>query len=98
DVELLVRPVWTPDGRGVVYRRPGAQYGLFLHDVTHGAEPLPGAGERLLVEDTAALFPVAFTRDGSSLYYVRLSEEASDLYSVDVLSNETKVVVRLADG
>src|SRR3954469_19217395 len=29
DVELLVRPVWTPDGRGVVYRRPGAQYGLY---------------------------------------------------------------------
>jgi Tol biopolymer transport system component len=98
DVELLVRPVWSPDGRGVVYRRFSAQYGLYLHDVTHGAEPLPGAGERLLVEDAAALFPVAFSKDGMSLYYVRLSQEASVLYSLDLTSNEAKAVVRLADG
>jgi Tol biopolymer transport system component len=69
-----------------------------MHDVTNSAEPLPGAGERLLIEDSAALFPVAFTQTGTSLYYVRLSNESSDLYSLDLTSNETKVVARLADG
>jgi dipeptidyl aminopeptidase/acylaminoacyl peptidase len=98
DVDLLVQPVWSPDGRGVVYRRSVGGYGLYLHDTAAGGEALPGAVERLLVEDEAALFPVAFTNDGRSLFYVRLSNEASDLYSVDVVSNETKAVVRLADG
>jgi Tol biopolymer transport system component len=98
NVDLLVRAAWSPDGRSVVYRRSGTRYGLYLHDVSTSAEPLPGAGERSLVQDDAALFPVAFSKDGASLLYVRLSNQASDLYLLDIATSETRMVMRLADG
>ena len=98
DVDLLVEPVWSPDGARVVYRRSRPAYGLFMQDVTARREPLPGASERRLAQGEAALFPIAFSNDGAIRYYVQLGVESSDLDAVDVVTNEANVVTRLAEG
>jgi len=89
-IDLLVRPVWSPDGKQIVFRRSGGAYALFAVDAASGAE-------RLLVAAAEALFPVGFAPDGR-LYYVQLSSAGSDLLVVDPASGGQAYVARLGDG
>ena len=97
-VDLLVAPVWSPDGASLVARRSAGAYQLVALDAASG-------GERLLVASEAALFPVAFAPaspagrpDGARLYYVELTRAGSELLAVDLATSATARVARLADG
>lgn len=94
DVDLLVEPVWTPDGLSVVYRRSAdGPHTLALGDVDGGEERIVAYSE------TEALFPIAFDAGGASLYYVGLNEtDGSRLYEIDLGSGMSHEIATLADG
>jgi dipeptidyl aminopeptidase/acylaminoacyl peptidase len=94
DVDLLVPPLWTPDGESVVYRRSEAG----SHTLATG--PITGGEERIVAySDTEALFPVGFLGSGASLLVVGLSEEGgSHLYQVSMASGVEKDLATLSPG
>ena len=92
DVDLPVTPVWKPDSSAVVARRSEWQqsnphFQLVQFD-------LKGGG-KLLLDESAGLFPVGFTPDGS-LYYTRLSNSGTDLGSI-ASNGATASVAHLSD-
>lgn len=94
--DLLVPPVWAPDGRSVVIRRSEPA------DIGPGTFRLAriyldGGREASLVEDDAGLFPIAFTPDGASLYYARVSPAGTDLFSVPARGGDPVAVAHLSD-
>lgn len=97
EVDLLVQPLWSPDGQGIVFRRSkpeaqgaAAQYKLFGLSVASGEE-------RLLVASDSASFPIAFGKDGS-LLYVQLERDGSYLFAYDFATSRPAPVSRLSDG
>jgi WD40-like Beta Propeller Repeat len=93
-VDLLVAPVWSPDADSLVFRRSDAS-GFSLIEM-----PAGGGAEDVLVASSAydALFPVGFTPDGATLYYVALSEQGSRLRAVDVATGQETSIALLSDG
>jgi Tol biopolymer transport system component len=93
-IDLLVAPVWSPDAKRVVYRRSDAT------SFTLVEMPFDGGAERLLIMTSSddALFPVGFSQDGATLYYVDLSSAGSQLLAFDNLSSSITPVTRLSDG
>lgn len=94
DIDLLVAPVWSPDGSNVVFRRSDTtSYSLI-------ETPADGGPERLLVMTTSdyALFPIGFSADAETLYYVMLSNADSRLFAVDVENRTLTDVATLSDG
>jgi Tol biopolymer transport system component len=81
DVDLLIAPVWSPDSSSVVVRKntpspdSAGSFELIL---------LKRDGTRSTVTtwSTAAVFPIAFSPDGSKLYFATLNTAGTDLYSV----------------
>lgn len=92
-VDLLVAPVWAPDGSRVVYRRSGSGGYDLVSMAVRGGE------ERVLASVSAdkALFPAGFTPDGSTLHYVALSGQGSHLLAVDFPSGQSERVARISD-
>jgi hypothetical protein len=94
-LDLLVRPVWSPTGDALVFRRSltaADRAGEFsLHLVTTSGEE-----RHLVYSPDTALFPVAFSPDGASLYYVTLSTAGSDLHALDLRRGATERLARLA--
>lgn len=89
-VDLRLPPVWTPDGANLVYRRSDAS-GYVLASL-----PVAGGAERVLArsDGAAALFAAGFSPDAARFYHVRLSQDGSLLYAVDMASGaETEVGV-----
>ena len=95
--DLLVRPVWSPGGNTLVFRRstpePGSAGNFRLSEV----DLVSLAVQDLAFSPGAALFPVGFGPGGGVLYYVRLEPEASDLFALDAGAVESRFVARLAD-
>jgi dipeptidyl aminopeptidase/acylaminoacyl peptidase len=90
--DLMVRPLWTPDGSGVIVRRSGGgdgPYELVRVDVASGA-----AGT--LATSSLALFPVAWGAD-RSLLYVEVGPAGSDLYRLEAGGAGVRVA-HLSDG
>jgi hypothetical protein len=52
----------------------------------------------LVTSPEAALFPVAFSPAGDSLYYVRVHEAGSDLFALDLTSGAGEEIALLATG
>ena len=104
DLDLLVKPIWTPDGSNVVFRRSdGAAAvadngqpvpaGLYMQRATAGAQ------DHLLVADpNQSLFPVAFSPDGTNLLFVGIADSASDVYFVSLAGGDPVDLGRLSDG
>jgi hypothetical protein len=94
DVDLLVPPLWTPDGESVVYRRSEAG----AHTLATG--PITGGEERIVAySDTEALFPVGFLSGGATLLVIALNEdEGSHLYQVSMASGVEKDLATLSPG
>jgi Tol biopolymer transport system component len=94
NADLLVKPVWSPDGSDIVYRRTDGQNSVLV------IRPVGGGEERVLgYSSTSALFPVGFTDKGESLYYIDLNEETgSRLFSVALESGVSSYVASLSLG
>jgi dipeptidyl aminopeptidase/acylaminoacyl peptidase len=91
-VDLLVAPVWTPDGASVVYRRST--------DTEHVlAVTSPGEEERIIASsENEALFPVGFTPAGG-LYFTGLNERGgTHLYEVSLETGLQREVATLSAG
>jgi Tol biopolymer transport system component len=91
DVDLLIPPVWTPDSRAVVVRKntPEANTAGTFELLLLGRD---GSRSTITSWSTAAVFPIAFSPDGSKLYFATLNSTGSDLYSVAPDgSGETKI-------
>jgi len=81
DVDLLIPPVWSPDGESIVVRKNvPEENGAGTFELIM----LRRDGERSTVTSwsSAAVFPVAFAPDGSRLYFATINEGGTDFYSV----------------
>jgi len=81
DIDLLVPPVWSPDGQSIVVRKntPSADSAGAFDLLLLG---LDGSRTTITTWQSASIFPIAFAPDGSKLYYATLNADGSDLYSV----------------
>ena len=95
--DLLVRPVWSPSGNTLVFRRSTPQPGIAGDFRLSEVDLVSLAVRDLVLSPGAALFPVGFGPGGGVLYYVRLEPAASDLFALDVGAVEPRFVARLAD-
>ncbi|HEX5479279.1 MAG TPA: hypothetical protein VFY79_06115 [Dehalococcoidia bacterium] len=81
DIDLLVPPVWAPDGKSIVVRKntpapdSAGTFDLILLR-------LDGSRSTITTWHSASVFPIAFAPDGSKLYFTTLNANGSDLYSV----------------
>ena len=93
-IDLLVRPLWTPDSRNVVVRRTDtheqATFRLVEVDVSSGEE-------RPLVSSSAALFPVGFSPREGAFYFVEIMAGASELRVLAPDGTSIKSVSHLSD-
>jgi Tol biopolymer transport system component len=93
-IDLLVKPLWSADSKNLVYRR--STVGAYALAIS----PVDGGEERVIASSgTSALFPVAFSKDGTSVYYVAVDESAgSRLMSADLASGVSDFVATLSLG
>ena len=96
-MDLLVKPVWHPEGHSLVVRRSAhtagvEAHGLVLVDVVSGSE------RELVTSMGQALFPIGFAPDANVLYAARLDPGASDLLAIDTTSGTVREAGRLAPG
>jgi Tol biopolymer transport system component len=91
DVDLLVAPVWTPDGQSIVVRKnTPAEDGAGSFELLRLGRD--GSRSTITAWQSASIFPIAFSPDGSKLYFATLNAQGSDLYSVAPDgSNETQL-------
>ena len=81
DVDLIIPPVWSPDSASIVVRKstppdagaPSNELLLLGRDDSRLS---------LTSWQTAAVFPIAFSRDASKLYFATLNNDGTDVYSV----------------
>jgi Tol biopolymer transport system component len=92
DIDLLVAPLWTPDGASLVYRRSaGGAHMLAITDAEDGAERVLASSEE------EALFPIGFSPMGTSLYFAGLSERGGTrLYEVSPATGGEREVATLS--
>jgi len=95
DADLPVTPVWAPDGGSLVFRRS-----VFRENAAGSFQlvrmTLAGAETVLVVAD-AGLFPVGFSPDGATFYYVQLSADGTNLGRVAATGGPAAPVAHLSD-
>lgn len=96
NVDLVIPPVWSPDGASVVARRST------LADESSGTQELivlglDGSEAALTSWSSAAVFPVGFTPDGATFYFTTLSATGSDLYRIGADGAGETLVAHLSD-
>jgi len=96
DVDLLVPPVWRPDGAAIVVRKniplegSAGAFSLLLLG-TDGARAV-------LAERTgSALFPIAFSPDGSTFYFATLDPNGSDLWRTGSNGSGETLIAHMSD-
>lgn len=91
NVDLGSTPVWTPASDGVAVRQAvGEASALLLVDLSGQATQLTGG--------KTGIYPIAFSTDGTTLYYAALSEGGTDLLAVSALGGNSESLAHLSDG
>jgi len=96
DIDLLVPPVWAPDGESIVVRKNTPE------EDGAGSFELIGLsrdGERETITSwsSAAVFPIAFSPDGATLYFATLNASGTDLYGVAPDGADETLIAHLSD-
>jgi Tol biopolymer transport system component len=96
DADLLITPVWSPESDAIVVRRNVPE------EASAGSFELlllgrDGSRAVLTAWQSAAIFPIAFTPDGSRFYFATLNASGSDLYSVARDGSDETLVAHLSD-
>jgi eukaryotic-like serine/threonine-protein kinase len=89
DATAEIGPVWTPDGKRIVYLRAG-------HGLMWQAADGSGTSDTLIASNADAVVPSAFTPDGRSLLVSTQSAAGFDLQIVDMATR--KMSPLLADA
>lgn len=96
DIDLLIPPVWSPDGASIVVRKntpaPDSAGGFEL--ILLGRD---GSRSTITSWSSAAVFPIAFSPDGAALYFATLDETGVDLYSVAPDGADETKIAHLSD-
>jgi Tol biopolymer transport system component len=95
DTDLLVAPVWAPDGASLVFRRSQARENA-AGDFQLVRVSLDGSETTLIAADTA-LFPVGFSPDGERLYFTQISVAGTELGQVPADGGPPSLVAHLGD-
>ena len=96
DVDLLVPPVWAPDGDSIVVRKNTPEddgAGSFELIALHR----DGSRDTITSWSSAAVFPIAFSPDGSTLYFATLNASGTDLYRVAPDGADETLIAHLSD-
>jgi Tol biopolymer transport system component len=95
DADLLVAPVWSPDAKGLVFRRSDATSYALVETSIDGK-----GAERILAMTASdyALFPLGYAPDGATFYHVTVSNDGTQLFSVDTESGSLRSVAELSGG
>ena len=96
DVDLLVAPIWTPDGASIVVRKntPEENGAGSFELLLLGRD---GSRSTITSWSSAAVFPIDFAPDGSALYFATLNETGSDLYRVSIDGDREEKIAHLSD-
>ena len=96
DVDLLVPPAWAPDGESIVVRKnTRADDGAGSFELI--ALSRDGSRETITSWSSAAVFPIAFSPDGSALYFATLNASGTDLYRVAPDGTDETLIAHLSD-
>lgn len=96
NVDLVIPPVWAPDGASVIARRSTlADEGTGTQELI--ALGLDGSEASLTSWSSAAVFPVGFTPDGATFYFATLNASGSDLYRIGADGSGETLVAHLSD-
>lgn len=96
DVDLLIAPVWSPDGGSIVVRKntPAPDAAGSFDLLLLGRD---GSRATLTTWTTASVFPIAFAPDGSKLYFATLNNAGADLYSIARDGSAETKITHLSD-
>jgi Tol biopolymer transport system component len=96
DIDLLVPPVWAPDGKSIVVRKntPAPESAGTFDLILLG---LDGSRSTITTWHSASVFPIGFAPGGSKLYFTTLNANGSDLYSVAPDGSGETQVAHLSD-
>jgi WD40 repeat protein len=104
DIDLVVPPVWSPDGGAIVVRKNTAceTAGLSCDDYPAGFFELillgrDGSRSTITSWRSAGAFPVGFSPDGSTFYFATLNAAGTDLYRVAPDGSGEALVAHLSD-
>jgi TolB protein len=95
DVDLLIAPVWSPDGASVLVRRSTS-----VEDAAGSFELLRVGltGQVVtLLGSTSGLFPIGLSPDGGMVYYAQLSAQGTDLGRVPAAGGTGELIAHLSD-
>ena len=103
DIDLLVPPLWSPDSSSIVVRKNTPGSGDSPDATDAGSFDLvllgrDGSRATLTSWSSASLFPIAFTPDGSAVYFATLNDSGTDLFRVGVDGHDEAKVAHLSDG
>lgn len=94
-LDLLITPVWSPDGASLLVRRSASMenaagfFELLRVD-------LKGQVVTLL-NSSSGLFPIGFSPDGSTVYYAEVSAQGTDLGRVSAAGGSGTLIAHLSD-
>lgn len=96
DIDLLIPPVWAPDGQSIVVRKntPAEDSAGRFELIVLGRD---GSRATLTAWNSAAVFPIAFAPDGSALYFATLNASGTDLYSIAPDGTAETLIAHLSD-
>ena len=104
DIDLVIPPVWSPDGSGIVVRKntPCDAAGLSCEEYPAGFFELlllgrDGSRSTITSWRSASAFPVAFSPEGATFYFATLNNTGTDLYRVSLDGTSESLIAHLSD-
>jgi Tol biopolymer transport system component len=98
DLDVLGKPVWSPDGSSIVVLRNGPQgqvgqaVSLLKLDVSDGSETV-----LMHADDALGLYPISYSPDGSSLYFAEIILSGTHFGAVPAAGDSAQLLVQASD-